>query len=109
MATAKLLLKPHPSYLVTPHSMLGAECYHKPPAASHQCAASAPFQRLLLSDSRFPPCCRPHRNLEAVLQAAQESVATLQLEKDVALSEVKYFLDRCQELKEVNGALVTIE
>ena len=36
-------------------------------------------------------------------------MATLQLEKDVALSNVKYFLDRYQELKEVNGALVTVE
>ena len=53
-----------------------------------------------------PTSCRPHRNLQAVLHAAQESVATLQLEKDFALSNVKYFLDRYQELKEVNGALV---
>ena len=63
-----------------------------------------------MSDSRwFPTCCRPHRNLEAALQAAQESVATLQLEKLVAMDYVKHFMDRYQELEEVNRALDTFK
>lgn len=47
--------------------------------------------------------------MEAALQAAQESVATLQLEKDVAMDNVKHFMDCCQELEEVNRALDTFK
>ena len=78
---------------------------------SARCPAALPtFQHLCSSALKWlPTCCRPHRNLEAALQAARDSVATLQLEKDVAMSNVKYFLDLCQELKEVSGAQETLK